>query len=152
MNLEAMSSSSVLYSVEYTAISALEFGQNNIENQLIKPRKNSPFRTHPLRARIILALIGCCSDHGSRRGQLAGHRALRAAVQILPEFSGDCRFVFRFSSSSHLLTLTLTLTVIPNSSSTLLVQSLNSLNTLSTHSPWARLLLLSLPVSYLMFP
>lgn len=147
MNLEAMSSSSVLYSVEYTAISALEFGQNNIENQLIKPRKNSPFRTHPLRARIILALIGCCSDHGSRRGQLAGHRALRAAVQILPEFSGDCRFVFRFFLP-HSLTHP-HFYCDPNSPCTV---SYNPLNTLSTHSPWARLLLLSLPVSYLLFP
>lgn len=71
-----------IYSVlhVHTPYCILTLGQKkkkkNIRKSVIKPRKNSPFRTHPLRTRIILALIGCCSDHGSRRGQLAGHRAL----------------------------------------------------------------------------
>lgn len=70
-----------LYSVLHTLFSILRSSIYSISTRskkhrksVIKPRKNSPFRTHPLRTRIILALIGCCSDHGSRRGQLAGHR------------------------------------------------------------------------------
>ena len=128
MNLEAMSSSSVLYSVEYTAISALEFGQNNIENQLIKPRKNSPFRTHPLRARIILALIGCCSDHGSRRGQLGRTPGAAScstnSPRIFLAIVVSCSVFFFLTHS-----LTHTFTVIP----ILLVQSLIILLILSLH-------------------
>lgn len=94
-----------LFSILRSSIYSISTRSKKHRKSVIKPRKNSPFRTHPLRTRIILALIGCCSDHGSRRGQLAGHRGAASCSTNSPRIF--LAIVVSCSVSSFSLSLSL---------------------------------------------